>query len=367
MHKVFLICFILLQHCMFAQTVGSKVSFKTVSGQICTGIITEVKPNQYKVKYDGYNFESWLTASQFQVVANTNPINTTSNQTNNGDGSGVQTIFNFGKNMGWANLSTQKKFDASFNPLTADQRVSLLNFLNGAKTNSAKFFVLKSWLAGDNFTTLQTFVNQLNQYPEAYQQEHCLISTQRSIIQQWEFSCSVTVVQTYLGELCPRYAWEVKQVANYDIAATDPYSNSMGQQQKELLEKYGGAASKRGDLSGKSIGINDALNELVGRQLGVTFSARQITGSLDVVFPAIRSQVDRGLDVPLLIGFVGTNAKHFILLMKYKQVQNDYQYLIYDPWDGKCNYVNESSIKAQSLAPLLTQWRISLDYWYPAS
>lgn len=342
------------------QTIGSKVSFKSVDGKLYTGVINEVRAGQFKVKYDGFDFEAWLTAAQFQLI----PVNT--NQAATNAATTVQVIFDFGKSMGWATRLTEAKFNKSFNALNSDQKVSLLNFLNKTNTNSARFFVLKSWLAGDDFNVLQRFADQLNQYPEAYQQEHCLISTQRSIIQQWEYSCSVTVVQTYLGDLCPRYAWEVKQVANYDVAAADPYSNPMGQQQKELLEQYGGKASRRGDISGKSIAINDALNERVGKMLGVQFTTRKVTEPLTIVLSKIRDQVDKGLDVPILVGFVGTTSRHFMLVLKYKYVEKDCEYLIYDPWDGKCEYITESNIKQQSLYPLLSQWKISLDYYYTA-
>lgn len=37
------------------------------------------------------------------------------------------------------------------------------------------------------------------------------------------------------------------------------------------MEKYGGVATLRGDFSGKAIAIDDALNEFVGRILGVKF------------------------------------------------------------------------------------------------
>ncbi len=73
----------------------------------------------------------------------------------------------------------------------------------------------------------------------------------------------------------------------------------------------------------------------------------------------------KGLDDQLLIGFVGSQAKHSILVIKYRNTGSGYQYLIYCPWDGVCDYVNESTILQGSLARLLTQWKISVDYYYP--
>jgi len=141
----------------------------------------------------------------------------------------------------------------------------------------------------------------------------------------------------------------------------------MAQQQKQLLEQYGGGTSARGDHSGRSIGINGPLNDLVGKILGVTFYAQQISEPLPAVLTKVRSQLDRGINVPLLIGFEGTEGKHFILVMKYKYEGTGYQYLIYDPWDGLSDYVSQSNLEAGSMAPLNNAWKISIDYYYPTN
>jgi RNA binding activity-knot of a chromodomain len=56
----------------FAQTVGSKVTFTAVDGKTYTGTIKDISNNQYKVKYDGVDFEAWLTRDQFKLLDNTN-------------------------------------------------------------------------------------------------------------------------------------------------------------------------------------------------------------------------------------------------------------------------------------------------------
>lgn len=55
-----------------AQTIGSKVSFKGTDGRTYTGIIKEIKGNQYKIKYDSYDYEAWAQQSQFTLLNNTN-------------------------------------------------------------------------------------------------------------------------------------------------------------------------------------------------------------------------------------------------------------------------------------------------------
>lgn len=352
--------------------IGAKVSFGAVDGKHYTGIVKEIENGRYRISYDGIDFEAWLTRDQFSF-ANTNttytpvveqPINNQRNVGNNTGLSDLKNIFEFGRSKGWASPLQENKFNAYLARLTPPHVKALMDILSRANTSSAKFFVLKSLLNGDDFPILEMFIDELNAHTESYQQERCLVTTHHSIIQQWEFSCSVTVVQTYLGDLCPRYAWAIKANSDFDKISNDPYNNSIALQQKELLEKYGGAISLRGDFSGKSIPINDALNEFVGKLLNVHFSTQQVTEPLTTVFAKVRNQLDKGMDTPLLIGFVGSQARHFILVMNYRYVQGGYQYLIYDPWDGVCDYVSESNIMQGSMAPLLTSWRISVDYYY---
>ncbi len=71
--------------------------------------------------------------------------------------------------------------------------------------------------------------------------------------------------------------------------------------------------------------------------------------------------------MPLLIGFEGTEGKHFVLVMKYKYKGPVCQYLIHDPWDGVSDYVSQSNLEAGSMAPLNNAWKISIDYYYPTN
>lgn len=58
----FILSFVLVIWCLIAtaQQVGSKVSFKAVDGKTYTGIVKEIENSRYKIKYDGFEFESWL-------------------------------------------------------------------------------------------------------------------------------------------------------------------------------------------------------------------------------------------------------------------------------------------------------------------
>ena len=353
-------------------TAGTKVNILGTNGKTYTAVIKEFNGSKYRIQYDGYNNEEWLVRTQFTVgnspAGTSSPAWQTTNaatQTNiTQDANDLKAIFEFGRQKGWAQQPHVNKFNAFLKILSADDSKKVVVFLQQATTPSARFFALKSLLTGDGYPVVQKYIEELNQHPESYQQENCLVTNRRSIIQQWEFSCSVTVVQTFLADLSPRYAWEVKQIPNFNAVANNA-NHPMAEQQKLLLEKYGGIASPRGDYSGKAIGINDALNELVGPIVGARYYAQQVSEPLRSVLTKIRNQIDKGFDVPLLVGFVGSQAKHFILTMRYRQTANGYQYLIYDPWDGVCDYVDETTILNGSLSPLLTQWKISIDYYYP--
>lgn len=351
----------------FAQTIGSKVSFTASDGNTYKGIVTALRGNEYKIKYDGIDFEAWLTRGQFILVntvipATTQPANTTANTAKPAYQT-IEAIFTYGKQKGWTSQQQESRFWTYINQFSEADKKRGAEFFCQANTLAARFFALKSILSGDSYELIQSFIVEMNRFSESYQLEKCLVTNRRSIIQQWELSCSVTTVQTYLADLCPRYAWEVKEIKNYDILANDP-KHPMAQQQKQLLEKYGGSATPRGDFSGKPIGILGPLNEFVGSILDVTFRAVQIAEPLQTVFGKIRTMLDKGINVPLLIGFVGSQGKHFILTMRYRNSASGFQYLIYDPWDGVCDYVNESTLVNGSLAPILIRSKITVDYYY---
>ncbi|MDQ6757130.1 MAG: hypothetical protein M3004_09355 [Bacteroidota bacterium] len=67
-HIITLIAVTIFCTCTFAQQVGSKVSFNASDGKTYTGSVTEIKDDKYKIKYDGFEFEAWLLASQFTVI-----------------------------------------------------------------------------------------------------------------------------------------------------------------------------------------------------------------------------------------------------------------------------------------------------------
>jgi hypothetical protein len=80
-HALLFVAATILYASLIAQSIGSKVSFNAADGKVYTGTITGIQGNQYKVKYDGFDYEAWLTANQFTVVNTNAPAPTTQPQT----------------------------------------------------------------------------------------------------------------------------------------------------------------------------------------------------------------------------------------------------------------------------------------------
>jgi hypothetical protein len=72
----FLLISILFTINLSAQSVGDKVFYKAADGKEYTGLIKEIKGDQYLVKYDGVDFEAWLTRDQFTITNSTQPQTT---------------------------------------------------------------------------------------------------------------------------------------------------------------------------------------------------------------------------------------------------------------------------------------------------
>jgi len=82
---VFLLSLLLTFPCIisYAQQTGNKVQLTAVDGKVYTGTITDVSNGKYKVHYDNFNFDAWLTKDQFQVISNNAPAPGNTNVVNN--------------------------------------------------------------------------------------------------------------------------------------------------------------------------------------------------------------------------------------------------------------------------------------------
>ncbi len=106
-----------------AQSIGSKVRLVGVDGKNYTGIITNVQNGNFMVKYDGYDFDAWLTSNQFTVVNTTTqnqPVTKQETKTKSGNSSlylGEYATYGYGgglhlmTNMGFILLPNGQYYD----------------------------------------------------------------------------------------------------------------------------------------------------------------------------------------------------------------------------------------------------------------
>lgn len=266
--------------------------------------------------------------------------------------------------MGLASPRQESLLNAYLNQWTAGQQRSVRQQIGQGRTPLAQYLLLESLMAADAAPVLQAFASQINGLTDARMLEQCTVrTTQRSLIQQWQNSCSITVVQTFLADICPRYAYELRAQPDYSLVSPNQ-PDGIAQQQQQLLRQYGGQCSPRGTANGGDIGLNGPLNDFVGKILRVSFGAQAVSPNPDEGCRAIRAQLTAGMCVPIRINIV-PNAAHFLLVLSSRSTAYGTAFLIYEPFNGLTGYVLESTFKQGSLAPLNTGWRFELTHYYP--
>ncbi len=270
----------------------------------------------------------------------------------------------YGRRLGLATVRQEALLNASLNGWTASQQQYVRQQIGQGRTILGQFLLLESLLAGDQAPALQSFAGRINPLTDAQMLEQCSVrTTQRSLIQQWQNSCSITVVQTFLADICPRYAYELRTQPDYSVVMPNQ-PDGIAQQQQQLLRQYGGQCSPRGTVSGGDIGLNGPLNDFVGKILRVSFGAVAVSPNTDETFGAVRAQLAVGLCVPVRIN-INPGAGHFLLVLDSRSTASGPAFLLYEPFNGLTGYVLESTLKQGSLAPLNTSWQFQFTHYYP--
>lgn len=141
--KIFFSLIIILTCCTtVAQQIGSKVSFKAVDGKIYTGIVKEIENSRYRIKYDGFEFESWLDGSILTFL-NTPPTPPSSPRNNNGQVKNENTVhaeFNsYDRNgSGWLSGNEITACNCKNYDINSNNEITLEEFFsgNGIKVNT---------------------------------------------------------------------------------------------------------------------------------------------------------------------------------------------------------------------------------------
>ncbi|MFP5502354.1 MAG: hypothetical protein ACLGIN_07675, partial [Candidatus Sericytochromatia bacterium] len=127
-------------------------------------------------------------------------------------------------------------FRALHGELTAGQRESLHRLVEDAPSATAGFFLLKALTAGEPWEQLLTYSAAMHGHDEAAIVSRSTMRDPEDLIQQWQDACGPTLLQTIVGEVDPRYAWELN--ARFEVTVPDPDGRNaeLALQQKEWLE-----------------------------------------------------------------------------------------------------------------------------------
>ena len=253
--------------------------------------------------------------------------------------------------------------------LTAGQRSSVRDLLLQASGPAERFFILKALAADEPWDDVVQYATAIRGLSE---DEIIRRSTARGadqLRQQWEFSCAPAVVQFAIGEVNPRFAWELNKDAEI---APEPWAASgmRAKQQKAWLEEYGGVATPRGDRSGRGITLVELLNAKLGPIIDATYSCHQVA-DLDSALAAIAQNLRAGYDVPLCLSWAppetATGAEnHFVLAIAARGATAELELQIYDPATGKTAWVSAEAMRRNTLSPIFDSYQ-RLTHYYEAS
>lgn len=159
------------------------------------------------------------------------------------------------------------------------------------------------------------------------------------IQQQFHTSCGPTSVQTVRAENDPIYALWIHQGGQIFGAATG--NARMTTEQQTLLTGAGGVGVARPGTGGQGAWMEAAtggFSSLSGIT-GVTYTRVNVTpvqptnaagGSVDSALRVIEAALDRGIQVPIIIGNTPTATAHYVVML----MRQGTTFIIHDPWAG---------------------------------
>lgn len=159
------------------------------------------------------------------------------------------------------------------------------------------------------------------------------------IQQQFATSCGPTSVQTVRAENDPLYALWIHQGGQIFGVATG--NATMTTEQQTLLTGAGGAAVARPGSGGRGAWMEAAaggFSSLSGIT-GVVYARINVTpvqptnpagGSVDNALRVIEAALDRGIQVPIIIGDTPTATAHYVVML----MRQGTTFIVHDPWNG---------------------------------
>lgn len=161
--------------------------------------------------------------------------------------------------------------------------------------------------------------------------------------QRWNDSCAPTTAQIGRAEADPIYALKLHGEA---IHTTNNVNSPIAAEQKRVLENNGGTAVNRGAAGGAGMNTNDAVNDLMSKVTGRTYSRTEIANTAagrQAALNDMEALIEKGVDVPVSVGW-NSGGGHAMLFTDVRTVNGEKQFLVTDPWNGRTGWIKGQDI-----------------------
>ncbi len=192
-------------------------------------------------------------------------------------------------------------FDRTYQALSPEDKQTLDGLVQKAASNTERIFILKTFAAGESMVNVVAYASNIRGKSDSEILAGSTMRSEDTLIQQYQQTCGLAMVQVASSEYDPRYAWEMHKVQ--DVHAIDP-SGPVAQQQVQWLHEYGGVESPRGQEGGKEIGILGPLNDKMGVFVHCSYVCDP-TPDVEVALQSIGAQVKAGFPAPIRVAFAG--------------------------------------------------------------
>ena len=268
-------------------------------------------------------------------------------------------VFAQGVSRDWAGANQQRALDRLTAGLSEGQLASIRGLLDQAGGLAEQVFILKAVVVGEPWQNVVAYAGEMRGMPEAEIIRRSTMRDDADVIQQWQDACGPATIQAIAGEADPRFAWELNKAG--DLARIDPAGAAklVAEQQREWLERYGGAAVERGRSGGAGMALGQILNDQLSGLTGASYQtveAADLTQALDRTEALLKD----GYDVPLRIEWsppgAGPGYGHFILAMNVRGTPGARELQIHDPWTGQTDWIREADMARNSFSPIFREY-----------
>jgi hypothetical protein len=247
--------------------------------------------------------------------------------------------------------------------MAATRRAALDGWLSAAGSDMERIFILKALSAGEPDEAVAAYAADMRGKGAAQVLSWSTMSDPMDLVQQWEDACGPALLMTAVGELDPRYAWELNKQYRLTEVAPTGVNAGLAEQQRVWLEGYGGIAVPRGSGGGAGIGISRMLNEMLAPITRASYSVVTVSDTAGAL-AQIAGVVASGYDVPLRLAWDPSDtAAHFLLAIATDGQPGALRLQVHDTYTGKTAWVTEAEILSNGFRPIFNVYA-RLTHWY---